>query len=107
MDRTDQSDRLRSELVERGRVLTAVAAAASVLQVFHAPSDGTPGRLDHEIEFRDWVREMAVSDGTLFVAARGDGLHAFDLAADPALGDLGDILSGNDRVLPVSFHALI
>jgi hypothetical protein len=57
--------------------------AAAVLQVYHAPP-GSPPQLIQEIEFRDWVREMSIGGSTLFVAARGDGLFAFDLAGDPA-----------------------
>lgn len=56
--------------------------AAAVLQVFHAPAGSEP-ELIREIEFRDWIREMAVSGDTLFLAARGDGLFALDLS-DPA-----------------------
>ncbi len=59
-------------------------AAASVLQIYYAPPGAEPTRLENEIEFRDWVREMAVDGDTLFVAARGDGLYAFDLDQDPA-----------------------
>jgi len=39
-------------------------AAAAVLRVYHAPP-GTEPTLVHEIEFRDWVREMAVDGDTL------------------------------------------
>ncbi|MEW5961404.1 MAG: putative metal-binding motif-containing protein, partial [Chloroflexota bacterium] len=59
-------------------------AAASVLQIYHAPPGAAPTRLEYEFEFRDWVREMAVDGDTLFMAARGDGLYAFDLGQDPA-----------------------
>lgn len=59
-------------------------AAASVLQIYYAPPGVEPIHLEYEIEFRDWVREMAVDGDTLFVAARGDGLSAFDLSQDPA-----------------------
>ena len=58
-------------------------AAASVVQVYYAPPGAEPA-LCHEIEFRDWVREMSVDGDTLFVAARGDGLFAFDLGSDPS-----------------------
>jgi hypothetical protein len=53
-------------------------AAASVLQVYYAPLGARP-ELIHEIELRDWVREMDIAENTLFLAARGDGLYAFDL----------------------------
>jgi hypothetical protein len=59
-------------------------AATSVLQIYHASPGAAPTRLEYEIEFRDWAREMAVDGETLFVAARGDGLYAFDLGQDPA-----------------------
>lgn len=58
-------------------------AAAAVLQVYYAPPGATP-TLVRELELRDWVREMAVDGDTLFLAARGDGLYALDLSADPA-----------------------
>jgi hypothetical protein len=45
-------------------------AAASVLQVYHVPPGATP-ELIHEIELRDWVREMEIAGDTLFMAARG------------------------------------
>jgi hypothetical protein len=68
-------------------------SAAAVLQVYHAPPGSQP-ELVHEIEFRDWVREMDVTGDTLFVAARGDGLFALDLAADPAHPALAGQVSG-------------
>ena len=68
-------------------------AAAAVLQVYSAPPDATP-RLVHEIELRDWVREMVVAGDTLFVAARGDGLLAFSLAEDPVHPRLVGRVSG-------------
>ena len=58
-------------------------AAGAVLQIYRAPAGAQP-TLVYEIEMRDWAREMAVDGDTLFVAARGDGLLAFDLKADPA-----------------------
>jgi len=58
-------------------------AASAVLQVYHAPLGSDPV-LVSEIEFRDWVRELVVDGDTLFVAARGDGLFAYDLAGDPS-----------------------
>jgi hypothetical protein len=69
-------------------------AAASVLQIYYAPPGAEPTRLENEIEFRDWVREMAVDGDTLFVAARGDGLYAFDLGQDPAHPTLAGHVSG-------------
>ena len=57
-------------------------AAAAVLQVYYGPP-GTEPQLIREIELPDWIREMAVDGDTLFVAARGAGLLAYDLA-DPA-----------------------
>jgi hypothetical protein len=68
-------------------------AAAAVLRVYHAPP-GTEPTLVHEIEFRDWVREMAVDGDTLFVAARGDGLFAFDLAHNPSHPEPAGRVSG-------------
>jgi hypothetical protein len=53
-------------------------AAMSVLQIYHVPSGADPD-LKYEIEFRDWAREIMVDGDTLFLAARGDGLYAFDL----------------------------
>jgi len=67
-------------------------AAASVLQVYHAPPGAEPGFIQ-EIEFRDWGREMVVDGDTLFVAARGDGLYAFDLT-NPAQPQLAGRVSG-------------
>jgi hypothetical protein len=67
-------------------------AAASVLQVYHAPS-GTGPNLVREIELRDWAREMDIAGNTLFIAARGDGLYAFDLV-DPAHPEPAGRVSG-------------
>ena len=67
-------------------------AAASVLQVYHAPPGASPD-LIREIELRDWVREMDIAGNTLFVAARGDGLYAFDLV-DPAHPEPAGRVSG-------------
>ncbi len=68
-------------------------AASTVLQVYYAPPGAVP-QLMHELELRDWVREMAVAGDALFVAARGDGLFAFDLAGDPSRPMLADRVSG-------------
>jgi len=68
-------------------------AAGAVLQVYHAPPGSEP-ELVREIEFRDWVREMVVDGDTLFVAARGDGLFAFDLADDPSHPRLAGQVTG-------------
>lgn len=68
-------------------------AAMSVLQIYHAPPGVDPA-LKYEIEFRDWAREIMVDGDTLFVAARGDGLYAFDLANDPAQPELAGRVSG-------------
>lgn len=71
-------------------------AALAVLQVYRAAPGEAPV-LVREIELRDWGREMAVDNGTLFVAARGDGLYAFDLSGDPAnprlAGQVGGVLN--------------
>jgi hypothetical protein len=67
-------------------------AAASVLQVYHAPPGAGPD-LIREIELRDWVREMDIAGDTLLLAARGDGLYAFDLA-NPAHPEPAGRVSG-------------
>ena len=58
-------------------------AAMATVRVYHTPSDGEPQQV-YEFELRDWAREMIVDGETLFIAARGDGLQAFDLSQDPA-----------------------
>jgi len=58
-------------------------AASATMRVYHAPPGSVPIEVD-EFEMRDWVREMAVDGDTLFMAARGDGLHAYDLSINPA-----------------------
>ncbi len=68
-------------------------AAGAELQVYLAPPGATP-RLLHEIELRDWVREMAIDGATLLLADRGDGLLAYDLAANPARPRLAGRVSG-------------
>lgn len=68
-----------------------VAAAAS-LQVFYAPPGNAP-ILVHDIEMRDMGREMVRVRDVLFIANRGDGLLAFNLA-DPAVPQLHGRVSG-------------
>jgi len=68
-------------------------AAAATLRVYHAPQGGTPQQV-YETELRDWGREMVVDGDTLFIAARGDGLHAFDLSVDPAHPEPAGQISG-------------
>jgi hypothetical protein len=68
-------------------------AAAAILRVYHAPP-GTEPQQVYETELRDWVREMVVDGDTLFVAARGDGLYAFDLSEDASHPELVGRVSG-------------
>jgi len=67
--------------------------AGTTLRVYHAPSGGAPLQI-YETELRDWGREMTVDGDTLFVAARGDGLQAFDLSVDPAHPEPAGAVSG-------------
>jgi hypothetical protein len=68
-------------------------AAMATMRVYHAPEGEVPLQV-YEFELRDWAREMVVDGETLFVAARGDGLYAFDLSMDPSHPEPAGRVSG-------------
>ena len=68
------------------------AGAGNVLKILSKEAlrngdDTSRQQVGTEIYFRDTIRDMVVADQTLFVAATGDGLYAFDLRNAPALRD--------------------
>ena len=67
-------------------------SASAVLQVYHVPETGAPSFV-RELPLRDSVRKMVVDGSTLFLAARGAGLLAYDLA-DPEHPEFKDGITG-------------